>query len=869
MKRKIVSSIMIIVFLCSLMPVSNFLAAEQPIDSEGLQALFSKFTEVFSESADDEQVEYLPLVISDLPPVIPDTTEVLTDSTTFTPDVWADYVVFASIAGEDNQHTNPTDALGPPDYSSSSENGYVSLGGGFIVVDMGSGEEITNGFGNDLRIYNPGSGLYEEFDVYVSNISTDDWYHLGAASGNGESDFDLDLVGLSQARFVRITDTSTSLSGSSPGTDIDYIAALHSNNDPFADKVLNSLTFGLNNTHTDPTESLGFPDYSSSSESGYISLGEGGELIIDMGEGEEVLNGPDDDLRIYNPGTDGGEKAEISVSANPDGPWSPVGIAYGSPQTNDFDINPTGFSTIRYVKIKDVSTGDLVDSNPATDIDYLEALHMVTECSPEKWNAEYFSNQYLQGSPALLRCDQNLDFYWGTTSPDDSIPKDNFSVRWERTVDFSESGWYRFRTFTDDGLRLYIDGELIIDDWSARSFEERSVLREISEGSHLIIMEYVEWSNEAMAHLDWYLCPDGASDCDLNITPQYQTSYLDQPMPADCTSDVNQTLARWGCLITSLSMNMQAFAINTDPAELNQWFTDNDYYLDPDNDGCNGGINQYTMVGILQYAEENGVQLDWNNPVTTTAAVSAIRDNYPVIMQVSSEEDKHWTLGVDVLSNNGVLSLGLNDPHHSYKCEAVAADPPLPPTSVLTCTTGTLKHATTVEDENIYRGITVPFGYLKPLESDQARTPSLALSVSGAEILLTDDQGNQVGYDQANNSYILDIPNSFYFNPEIVPFGDELSGLLQRIIYIARDAVESYRLRVINPTNQTNILSSTSQDYTIEISGFDEAFNRTETTITGTIGDSEEYLIEYSPGKPIDVIPISVDHRIYLPMTIR
>ena len=177
MKRKIYSSILIIVFLCSLMPVSNFLAAEQPIDSEGLQALFSKFTEVFSESADDEQVEYLPLVISDLPPVIPDTTEVLTDSTTFTPDVWADYVVFASIAGEDNQHTNPTDALGPPDYSSSSENGYVSLGGGFIVVDMGSGEEITNGFGNDLRIYNPGSGLYEEFDVYVSNISTDDWYH--------------------------------------------------------------------------------------------------------------------------------------------------------------------------------------------------------------------------------------------------------------------------------------------------------------------------------------------------------------------------------------------------------------------------------------------------------------------------------------------------------------------------------------------------------------------------------------------------------------------------------------------------------------------------------------------------------------------
>ena len=484
-------------------------------------------------------------------------------------------------------------------------------------------------------------------------------------------------------------------------------------------------------------------------------------------------------------------------------------------------------------------------------------------CSPNEWYAEYFDNRDLDGLPVFTRCDDQIDFYFGDKSPDDSVPKDNFSVRWERSEDFPESGWYRFRTFTDDGLRLYVDSVNIIDDWTARSFAEESALIELSQGTHTVSMEYVEWSHEAMAHLDWYLCPNGVSDCDLNITPQYQTSYLDQPMPADCTTVANQTIARWGCLITSLSMNMQAFNIETNPAELNQWFTDNDYYGAP----CYGGIVIDTMVGILKYAGEQGILLDWNNPVTTTGAVSSIRDNYPVIMQVAG--GGHWTLGVDVLSNNNVTSLGLNDPHHSYRVRAVAADPPLPPTSVLTYTTGTLRHATTVEDENIYRGTTIPFGYLKPIASDQARTPSLALSVSGAETLLIDDQGNQVGYDQVNDNYIFEIPNSFYFNPEIVPFGDELSGLLQRILYIARDAVDTYRLRIINPTNQTNIMSSTSQDYTIEISGFDEEFNRTDSTISGTVWDTQEYIIEYTPGEPIEIIPLSVENRIYLPMTIR
>ncbi|OUC07396.1 hypothetical protein RY27_15175, partial [Litorilinea aerophila] len=80
------------------------------------------------------------------------------------------------------------------------------------------------------------------------------------------------------------------------------------------------------------------------------------------------------------------------------------------------------------------------------------------------WKGEYWPNRGLDGSPAVVRNDREIDFNWGTGSPDSRIPSDNFSARWTRRITF-EAGRYRFYARADDGVRVYVDDNRIINEW--------------------------------------------------------------------------------------------------------------------------------------------------------------------------------------------------------------------------------------------------------------------------------------------------------------------------------------------------------------------------------------------------------------------
>lgn len=118
--------------------------------------------------------------------------------------------------------------------------------------------------------------------------------------------------------------------------------------------------------------------------------------------------------------------------------------------------------------------------------------------------AEYFDNPDLAGKPVLVRLDSGIDFDWGVGSPDPRIPCDNFSVRWTGKLAPPESGTYEIGLTTDDGVRFWVDGELLIDSWHDRGLTSDVVRVRLEKGKKYDLkVEYYERTGTAAAQLSW------------------------------------------------------------------------------------------------------------------------------------------------------------------------------------------------------------------------------------------------------------------------------------------------------------------------------------------------------------------------------
>ncbi len=119
------------------------------------------------------------------------------------------------------------------------------------------------------------------------------------------------------------------------------------------------------------------------------------------------------------------------------------------------------------------------------------------------WKGEYWPNRDLNGEPALVRNDRQIHFVdWGNGAPAAGLPTDNFSARWSRQVNF-EPGIYRFRAQADDGIRLYIDGNIVLDEWHTSSGEQEYLVELPLTGSHYIVVTYFEQEGRALVRLWW------------------------------------------------------------------------------------------------------------------------------------------------------------------------------------------------------------------------------------------------------------------------------------------------------------------------------------------------------------------------------
>jgi len=113
---------------------------------------------------------------------------------------------------------------------------------------------------------------------------------------------------------------------------------------------------------------------------------------------------------------------------------------------------------------------------------------------------EYFSNDQLQGSPEMVRTDQHVHFDWGEGSFAPNQPVDHFSVRWTGYFVPKESGSYTFFSSADDGVRLFLGDDNVIDDWQPHAQTVDSYARNLEAGqAYKVRFEYFEAVGSAIA----------------------------------------------------------------------------------------------------------------------------------------------------------------------------------------------------------------------------------------------------------------------------------------------------------------------------------------------------------------------------------
>lgn len=207
-------------------------------------------------------------------------------------------------------------------------------------------------------------------------------------------------------------------------------------------------------------------------------------------------------------------------------PWPEPGEASLLPNldTSQFSCQPTPFTS-----------GDCLLTRPS----------VITRCSVpnDQFCAEYYNNTSLTGNPVFTRNENHINYDWGGGGPGNGVNNDDFSVRWTGRFNFPNGGNYTFRAFTDDGMRIYVDGALVVDVWWPQPPTTHQGVKFLNAGEHEVKVEYNEYGGGATAQVSWQqetgVCPT------INAWKgEYWSGYFNGS-PTVCRNDSNLNFD-WG-----------------------------------------------------------------------------------------------------------------------------------------------------------------------------------------------------------------------------------------------------------------------------------------------------------------------------------
>jgi len=149
---------------------------------------------------------------------------------------------------------------------------------------------------------------------------------------------------------------------------------------------------------------------------------------------------------------------------------------------------------------------------------YVPLVYQPKQIVPNLWRGQYYDNATLSGAPEYTIDETRVDHNWGSGGPA-GLSANNFSVRWTGDWGF-ETGDYTFFLLHDDGVRLWLDDDLLIDRWIGGPGSQQATVSISTEGLHRLKLEYFEGQGDAYVRLHWRR---------TDLYPQWQGDYYTEP----------------------------------------------------------------------------------------------------------------------------------------------------------------------------------------------------------------------------------------------------------------------------------------------------------------------------------------------------
>jgi LysM repeat protein len=118
------------------------------------------------------------------------------------------------------------------------------------------------------------------------------------------------------------------------------------------------------------------------------------------------------------------------------------------------------------------------------------------------WLGHYYNNTDLTGPPVFTETVPWIGAEWDTGSPDPAVRIDYFSARWTTRLHLDDDT-YRFCAMSDDGARIWIDDELVLDEWHPNNGVAYCGIFNATAGDHNVRVEYYEDGGDALIYVWW------------------------------------------------------------------------------------------------------------------------------------------------------------------------------------------------------------------------------------------------------------------------------------------------------------------------------------------------------------------------------